>query len=603
MMHMPKPISDLVSLIGKYSRNIVGALRQGGRFGKAGMIEPLSPELRNSMDGFLTQLKSLARTENQMARDVDTLMRLQALEPEGFRALQRESSQVPIHGKPDPDPTLAKEYKDIELFFRRQMDVEAPGRRGALRRGLSTLARLIEPMHQVAARKPLFADMIHLMSDAMASVASNSARIKAAMMTKLDVDGVTRIATKDFKHLEAVTNPGKVKNVFDNLARWQNENEALLDRTNPEVKAQLDSLSKAQQLEVVGALEAVQASLKEIWGVVGRNRSAIGELAIGTTLLARMPELRANQAHELGRAVWKVQELLASTDPVALQQAQALGADIATKIPAEALVDVMDMGRQLHATNVELMEFLNSRPWFMTERRFGDHQISYQIEGAKETGRVAGETPAKAEAAYKRATQGKKVIKGSKTYERVSDRTFLQGGEQMLAKVREIDQQQQVILKRTLEGLPDGVELFNELQPHLDTGSRLARDLAAKDIGGGKPRRQLREGRESLNMFETHARFIDALVRGEAHKYLRHAKSLHTLDPELRNDPDTLRQAKSAIDNYLEADTGAGSAITKANFVYYLGMNLSSHMLEGGAIPVLSCSKPHSKRCWDCREL
>lgn len=579
MTHMPKPIADLFEIFARFARQVVGTMRSVGRFGQSGFLTPLSSELRHSLNEFHTQLRSLAKTEQQLARDVDTLMRLQALEPAGFRALQRETSQVPLHGKEHGDPTATKEVDDLQLFLKREAEVDPATQQKVLRRGLSAVAKIVEPMHQLAARKPEFADMIHLMSDSMSSVASNVARIKSALMTKLDSKG-ERVTTDDFKHLEGITNPGKVKDVFDNLARWQNEFSKVLDFEDPYVKSQLDKLSPEQRNEVLGSFEAVQASLGEVWNVIGRNRKAVGELALGTTILARIPELRAGQAHELGRAVWGIQEHLQSGDPARLVEAQKLIEETLTKLPAEAFGEVSDMAKQLLETNTDLMGFLTSRPWYMSERRFGEHQITYQIEGAAETGRVSGSTRAKAEAEFRKATKGRKVIADSKKYERLSDRERSTFNATMLQKVREVDQQQQDILRRVLAQVPDGEAVFAELQPHLDTGSRLQRDIAARDLAG-KPGRQLREGRQALDMFNNHVQFIDALVRSEAHKYLRYAKSLHVLDPELRTDPDTLRQAKSAIDNFIESDTALGSAITKGNFVYYLGMNFSSHLLEG----------------------
>ena len=62
-------------------------------------------------------------------------------------------------------------------------------------------------------------------------------------------------------------------------------------------------------------------------------------------------------------------------------------------------------------------------------------------------------------------------------------------------------------------------------------------------------------------MFQNHLQFVTATIQAEASKYLRYAKALHKLDPELQKNPVVLERVSSMIDNYLVPDTQLGSAL------------------------------------------
>lgn len=578
MMHMPKPVQDMFQLFAKWARKLTGGIIQLGRYGKLGLSQELPSQLRESLDHFTHQLQSLARTEKQMAKDVEQLVNMQTITPEGFRIAQRNANEGHEF---TATSQLTPELKEVEHFFKRQAGLVEDKEPGTIRRALTSVARTLEPMHQVAARIPSVADMVHLMSDAMASATAASARIRSAFFVKRDADG-NLVEVKDMKHLAKVTDLGTANTVFNNLARWRNKEHKNLDENDPYVKAELAKLTPEDKQQVLSAFDSVKASLREVWNVMLSARKGRAELALGTTILASQKDLTVAQAKDLGKAVYKTIELLNSGDPAQMQQAIGIQQQLASKLGTGLLEKVQLAGNEYFNTLGSLKEFLSVRDWFMSERRFGRKQIVYQLEGDKSRSRVSGDTWAEAEAAYREAVGGRIVVPGSKRRDNTdATKTFTVRDEGLLDHVREIDQMQFKILENNLTNLPNGKELLEELKPHLDTGERLAREMVSHDLAA-KTNRRLVGGRESLNMMEVHARFIDAAVRSETHAYLRQAASLHRLDPELQADPDRLSQVTNAINNYLTSDTQLGSKITKANFVYYLGANISSHIMELG---------------------
>ena len=79
---------------------------------------------------------------------------------------------------------------------------------------------------------------------------------------------------------------------------------------------------------------------------------------------------------------------------------------------------------------------------------------------------------------------------------------------------------------------------------------------------------------------QEHLNWADAVIGGVAKTFVKKQQRLNLADPDVAATPDLASQVSQSIDNWMTPDPRAGQLVTQANFLYFMGMNLSSHVLE-----------------------
>tara|TARA_R110000782_G_scaffold146907_1_gene239608 strand:+ start:16310 stop:24628 length:8319 start_codon:yes stop_codon:yes gene_type:complete len=583
MTHMPKVFSDYMSLMAKYARKMTGVLHQMGRLGKAKLSPELSSELRHSLDGFTSQLKSLAKTEAQMAKDVDTLMRLQAMEPDGFAALQREAKNTPLHSN-QPDPLLPPAYRDIDAFLKQEMDIDPTKPRGAVKGVGAVVNKIIAGAHQLAASFPPFADLLHLGSDHQSTVKVNQAKVFSAFATIPDGKG-GRMVSKNLKHLKGIQSNAKTQQAFSDLARLRNvEGDSTFDKGSAEVQKILATVPEQYRDTMLDVFESiVPATNGEMHQVVLRTQAAAFTKMLSASIWSKNSTLTGEQAQALGESAWNAARLMGSPDPNMMLEGAKLQNELLMKMSPEALTPIMESANVLAEVSAKLRTGLAKNMGNISERRIGKHQITYQIKGVTKHGRVSGKTYHEANLKFLKEVKGRPFVKGTKDHT-VQSRSKQQTiDSDMLDVILEAESKSKETIERLLSNSgPEGAAIYAALEPHLDTASTLQRNKQAESLVSLRPGREFREGRDSINMFENHLDFLAQVVHAQATGYMRSAKAFLEMDPAVKNNPEVLAQTRDILDAYMAPDSELGSKIAKTNFVFYMAGNISSHLMELG---------------------
>lgn len=596
MMHLPKPVGDLIRAIAKYARQMVGALKGLANLGQKGFADPLSPELRQSLTEFSSQIKALSRVEARMDHDQATLLRLEQIEPEGYYAALMRNSSEGSTGDYFSDFSGSPEANDLQFMAKGEMGLDpVPSK---LRRFTSAVARFIEPVNLVGARKKAFEKLTSLALDHSATVQASYAEIISALATVLGKDGI-RIPTKDMKHLDPIFHSKRIESkVFTKITQHTNKSEQPFNKNDPFVKSELAKLTPSQRETVLNGIEVFSHSMTKVWDVVLKSRHANGATELATLFVTADVNLfpKTEHAEKFAKGMWEAAKGL--QDPATMDKSLSDLGEYAQRLEPnlynKALTFTLEVQKLLDGLNT----FLRSRPWYLSERRFRKYQITFRLKGEAQGGRVDGDTPEKAQQALKdqialRKSEGREVLLDTvkRETQNKGDKKF-GVAEGVLDRINQVDIKKQELLKNVLAEYPDGNKIFDELRGHMNTGHEVAKDYLARDMTA-KIGRSFAPGREQLNMGQNHTQFIMAIVRSEANKFLRYQTSLHSLDKAVQADPITLQQVKQSIEQYLIPDTKAGSTLTKFNFVYHLGMRFASHLIEMGQsvfslAPVLS---------------
>jgi hypothetical protein len=108
----------------------------------------------------------------------------------------------------------------------------------------------------------------------------------------------------------------------------------------------------------------------------------------------------------------------------------------------------------------------------------------------------------------------------------------------------------------------------------------VAKELAARGIGKFLIKRKLAEGRESINTAEGVIDYITSTANGLAKQFTREQVGLVLSDPTIRDQPQAKELARQHLDTVLNPPTTEWTAFKNLNFLYYMGYNLSSMMME-----------------------
>ncbi|MBO87958.1 MAG: hypothetical protein CMP14_00410, partial [Rickettsiales bacterium] len=490
---------------------------------------------------------------------------------------------------------------------------------GELTKGETLLRKFsewFEPGDQLAARRPHLAKLIGLMSKVSMTAKEAIASIHSAGMVIWDGAGFSK--TTDFKHMRPIVKgKGKAYDLFNKIARWQQEEGNMqvwhheknweADPHGRFLRQKFNELSKTDQTALLSALEGMYRMKAYETGMQTRARAEVRQAWIADELMGAFNNatdtMHPQEAFDLARDVWNLAMIqtqeAGQVSMNQMQQAQQLQSHLLGRLApkrdgGEAALSRAD--RQMFDSVMEsaytavnahkafVQQKLTS-PGHLSEIRYGKY--AYRFTKGGKTGMVAGRTKKEAEDAMLRATNGKPdtstlVQAREKDFAEISDRVMRMVSEQDIINKQQLQAHLENI---TIDGGPSSGltarDLVGDLDAFFDAGHQLRKERLARDIALPGIKRGYALGREQMNMWQNQLDHFNASTKNAAMSIMNAHEAVHLKDPHIVADPVHKKQVETMLENFRRPDTLAGTNIVKGIFTYFLGWNISSHVLEG----------------------
>jgi hypothetical protein len=359
-----------------------------------------------------------------------------------------------------------------------------------------------------------------------------------------------------------------------------------LPDTDPARVAALQGLTDKQKGDVLSTLKRVEESNKLNQGAIldSNHRVAVSELAIllrgklgGTNQEVSDVAKGLYETFRRGRATGSLTEFS--------NLSRKLGLDVVMLGEwMEPVVNAIALKKQL----------FDQKPYFVTERRMKQFHVRYDDKTGTLPGLRDFDTEEQAAAFVKEArANGWELI-----YPRTGYKDSFGRGHNMKKIRDQIDEAMVGAEKKTIFPVLDKLLASGKIDKKThqelmksreDFHSALSSENVEAMLGAINPNRKHRKGRENLMMLEQHMRYMHklsrALPRVETNAELRFAK----MDPAIVNDLESwqaLEQAEKGLENFRNPDTAMGNKITKGMFHWFMGMNLSSALIEATQAPL-----------------
>tara|TARA_R110002051_G_scaffold251122_4_gene310502 strand:- start:4079 stop:7699 length:3621 start_codon:yes stop_codon:yes gene_type:complete len=406
-----------------------------------------------------------------------------------------------------------------------------------------------------------------------------------------DVDYTTTDEDRSFK---VVAESPELSDVYNRLrlleqVRGKGFGE-LLAAKDKEVAEIFFTLSSQDQQKVADLIQRGHKSQAILTHYRNQVSQEIDRISAAKLLLRRgSGELSTQEA--MGFIDQLDRNLMKGTDDAieraAWELAQAAGIDLGV---AENVT--MFYGR-LKTASAELHKFLVSRPYYVSERRMKRFHVSYIRKGDKTTSLSDFNTLIEAQDfASVIADGGGTVVRGRPIDTTVQASMKNSGARDMLEVLETATAKRKAMVEESFRDMdPDLADEVNTLFDELNLDVAVEREaqspLSVLKADGGKARK-FKGGRESFNMLEQqleHSRRVAvALARKRTDAFI----ALTRQDKDAQSGPgsELLKLVEQAKMNQRTPDPAAGVFMSKFNFAMFLGMNVSSALIEMAQFPL-----------------
>lgn len=501
--------------------------------------------------------QEILKVEKQLQRAARDVQQLNNINPVGFRTLQLAGQLGESNNLPAPPKNL-----DVVSDVQETMGLKKPG----------ILARAFMPAAQLAEKYPVIREAIY-------SVFSHQGDVRQATRTALFPFGVEKTASGEYVPSKAklqdaysVAQSPELNKAVSDIRRLMNKKKSA-DLKDGDIQKLTENLSPVNRAKVLDVVNQMTQSMKLTQETILTEQRTQGEVLLATVIQQRNPSFRSNQSANLAKTLNEGLRML--NDPAQVPVAQQILASVQGRLAPEVFQEAVKFAVEDQARVNDLAGFYSKRDWFSTEQRTRRFLLRMvDGEGATYTADYATET--QAAAAKRRLTdEGYKFAdlidrKGNDQHPSYSQ-------DAMTDEIARINKTRIAQLQSQVSP-----EVFERLSGFLDIETDLRRAGIAKDLINKGSDQRLQPGREELDMIANHVNYINRTINGQVSKSTKAKMELALLDPEVQAQPELSALARSHIDNYMYKDSQVGQALTQANFLYYLGMNLSSGMMELG---------------------
>ena len=456
--------------------------------------------------------------------------------------------------------------------------------------------KVVMTFDQRAQAVPAFRGINRAMHDFNGGAKASMKRIVGSIIGGIDANGNPVFKTKEGKlDFEKVRDKPHLNKLYGDWRRLQNVYKdtdaegntkqgkilsyAEIESADPKLYAKLQALPEGERKSVIQMVHRMTEGMKNFQH--NEVERVIDQSNIATLKYLMAAGLGDNwkNAQTVATNLYKGMRLANTPDPASQQQGTMMLRSVAEAIDPETFQRVTEVVREQHASASKLMQDFIANEHYASEMRFGKHFLHWVEPGGdpkKDTGGLAFATEKEARAYQKKLQdRGATAI----TYESVKRGTTRLVGEDRIMQTLAVHDERNKEFLKTL-GLDPEAEA--QLMSVLDYKSQFNKELAAGSIVEQGTRRGFKAGREELDMLQTDFAYFNAAVRSMHKKVFNNELQYQLTNPDLK-DPMVAAQMPEVmqhVENFLAPDTELGTAITKGNAAYFLGLNLSSHMVE-----------------------
>lgn len=568
---MPRPMRQGFKALTNFAKNVYGAMKGTGsvfaNFRK-------QTELRANVD----RMSDMATSFKDMHR--------KAVE------FEVESSKLSTFGPPHRSETLA--YWTEESY--------APDDRRSA--ALKAFDETIMTFDQLAASSETISGINRVLHDFSSGVKASTKRTIGAIVGDVDdrgqpiftSDGTTDITLKNGRKLtkldfEAVRDSPKLNRLASDWMRRQNDvvwnndagearkgkklNYEDLKEHDKKLHEKLQLLSESDRNAIVQTVHRFGEGMKHFTLTEAGKAMKSGNISVLKAMIGSRHPDKWRQATAIAENLQQSIDQLSSGDPVQMEQGKHILSQIASSLEPDTFKQLIDTAREQNHAVGELLKQFKARDYFFSEIRQGKHLLRWKEENG-EIGALGFET-----------------LKDLKDYERkLLDRraTMLptdsvrrgvphMSGEDKLGEMLTAYDQKNRAIVETL-GLPD--EVKDKLTSMMDYSGQFNKELASQDLLPFGSDRRLAGGREDLDMIQTQLAYFNSATRSLHKKVFNNELNYQLTNPDMQDAKvqSQMPLIMSYIENFLTPDTALGTTIAKANTAYYLGFNLSNHLIE-----------------------
>ena len=400
-----------------------------------------------------------------------------------------------------------------------------------------------------------------------------------------DVDYTTTDKDRAFK---VVSESPKLSDAFNQLrlleqVRGKGFGELLAakDKELMEIFDTLDSTEQQKVADLIQRGHKAQAILTQHRNQVSQEVDRIST----AKLLLRKGTGEMTSQEALGIIEKLDAELMKGGDDVlergAWLLAQEAGIDLGL---AESIT--MFYGR-LKGASAEMHQFLVERPWYVSERRMKRFHVSYIQKGDKTTSLADFNTLVEAEDFAADITKAGGTIIRGRPIDTTIQASLRNAGAREMHEVLETAAAKRtaVVEEAFRDSDPEIADELSELFTELVADVTLAKDaqspLSVLKSGEGKVRK-FKGGRERFNMLEQQLDHSRNVAVALARKRTDAIISLTRQDKDAASDRGSalMKLVEKAKENQRSPDPAAGVFMSKFNFAMFLGLNMSSALIE-----------------------
>lgn len=311
---------------------------------------------------------------------------------------------------------------------------------------------------------------------------------------------------------------------------------------------------------------------KEVPEFMAQEQNHLTSFAV----LSREAGMKPQQARDVATKLYTA--LAALKDPQGMATGVSMLQGLQGQMQPDTFMKALTFSQGLVAANEKHLTFLNSRPTYVTEQRFGDHQV-VMVKPDGKPYRNSFDTKEKALADVKsKEAQGYRYL----DYVPKSDANVQGGGiaDGMLRSMQERDAQVSELVKQFAGADPD---LVAKILPLTQRAAEYQASLATFSPvpGAGSPKRRFVGGREDINMLDNADLFYARSTNYMRHRLLRASSDVNMLDPELQQNRQALQLAQQHIQNQLSTDNPLVRKLNEMCYFKNLAFNFGVNFLHG----------------------
>lgn len=557
-------ISRALSSVVNTAQSLINAFRGVTSASREGMISDLTTPLKADLRHFNDLFKTVRNSEKTIEDAVSKLTTIDALKPESFWNAVNSGylPDVGTTGDKALDSGLSEAYARILP----KGDEREIGRVAGFASDFVQLAEVHETL------RPILGEMLDY--QALANDAARNAM--SPFYTRDYVRGQTVLGEAS-KSLQAISKSTKLRSALSDQILSEQHLGRLLNQTELQAHWLKHSLDPNDRT----AIREVRQALSDANVIVGQQivrqasesitHSVARILMSGSDTPYKNALQSADRLVTVGKAQSGLAQLPGGVDPTSLILSITRDLGVA---PEKLTVAQMALGDMLGKYSA-LVKSVSDRPEFVSEQRFGRYAASYQLQGEKLPGRISADSRTELETKIKSLQSGGKLVGEVQRFDN-SDQTFTGLRPDIVRAFKDIGEAayQRVAATQSREvadGMRNGFSGFD---------SAIEKELSARGIARYTQQRRLAPGREQLDMLENGMRYLSTVPRALAKTWLRDRSEVALLDPTMVQNPSAQKQAKQQVQNVLATESGWASKAKNWSFLYYLGSNLSSALVE-----------------------